>query len=155
MLIPSGNDFNSAIQTVTIIAGTNNSIVNIPVTDDDIVEGDEIFSMSLTVPSSLGPGIIIGTITSAIVTIIDTTGKYYHCSDSSVSYLVMYVHLVIRVRFESNQYIGLEASGFLLVTLELFRGSTAYPFNVSVTLSEQSPVSAQGISRMCIIMCGL
>ena len=91
-VIPLGNDFNSAAQTVTIIAGTNSSMVNIPVKDDNIVEGDETFSMSLTVPSSFGPGIITGTITSATVTIIDTTGKYYHCSDSSVSYLVMYVH---------------------------------------------------------------
>ena len=92
LLIPSGNDFNSATQTVTIIAGTNSIMVNIPVTDDNIVEGDETFSMSLTVPSSFGPGIITGANTSATVTIVDTTGKYYHCSDSSVSYLVMYVH---------------------------------------------------------------
>ena len=78
MLIPSGNDFNSTTQAVTITAGTNSSMVNIPVTDDNIVEGDETFSMSLTVPSSLGPGITTGTITSATVTIIDTTGKHYH-----------------------------------------------------------------------------
>ena len=78
MLIPSGNDFNSTTQAVTITAGTNSSMVNIPVTDDNIVEGDETFSMSLTVPSLLGPGITTGTITSATVTIIDTTGKHYH-----------------------------------------------------------------------------
>ena len=60
-------------------------MVNIPVTDhdDNIVEGDETFSMGLTVPSSLGPGITTGTITSATVTIIDTTGKHCHCSNSS------------------------------------------------------------------------
>ena len=52
--------------------------MNIPVTDDNIVEGDETFSMSLTVPSSLSPGIATGTITSAAVTIIDTTGQHYH-----------------------------------------------------------------------------
>ena len=55
-------------------------MVNIPVTVDSIVEGNETFSMSLTVPSSLGPGITTGTITSATVTIIDTTGKHYHCT---------------------------------------------------------------------------
>ena len=54
--------------------------MNIQVTDDNIVEGDETFSMSLTVPSSLGPGITTGTITSATVTIIDTTGRHYHCT---------------------------------------------------------------------------
>ena len=49
--------------------------MNIPVTDDNIVEGDETFSISLTVPSSLGPGITTGTITSAVITIIDTSSE--------------------------------------------------------------------------------
>ena len=70
-----GNDFNSTTQTVIINAGTNSSMVSIPVTDDSIVEGDETFSMSLTVPSSLGPGIRTGAITNATVTIIDTSGE--------------------------------------------------------------------------------
>ena len=42
-------------------------MMNIPVTDDNIVEGEETFSMNITVPSSLGPGITTGTITSATV----------------------------------------------------------------------------------------
>ena len=70
-----GNDFNPTTQTFTIVAGTNSSMVNIPVTDDNIIEGDETFSMSLTVPSSLGPGITTGTITSTTVTIIDTSSE--------------------------------------------------------------------------------
>ena len=45
-------------------------------TSDDIVEGDEIFNMNLKVPSSLGPGVIAGSVTSAIGTIIDTTSTY-------------------------------------------------------------------------------
>ena len=44
-------------------------------TDDDIVEEDEMFGISLNVPSSLGPGIIAGSRTSATGTIIDTTSK--------------------------------------------------------------------------------
>ena len=52
--------------------------MNIPVTDDNIVEGDETFSMSLTVPSSHDPGITTGTITSATVTIIDTSSELHH-----------------------------------------------------------------------------
>ena len=43
----------------------------------------------------------------------------------------------------------------MLVTLELVRGTSAYPFNVTVTPSEQSPVSAKGNSIMCVIMCRL
>ena len=45
-------------------------------TDDNIVEGNEMFRMSLNVPSSLGPEIIAGSITNATVTIIDTTGMW-------------------------------------------------------------------------------
>ena len=41
------------------------------------------------------------------------------------------------------------------MTLKLVRGTSVYPFNVTVTPSEQSPVSAEGNSIMCIIMCGL
>ena len=61
------------MQTITIAAGTTSSAVNISVTDDNIVEGDETFSMSLSIPSSHGTGLTAGAITSATATIIDTT----------------------------------------------------------------------------------
>ena len=48
------------------------------------------------------------------------------------------------VNFVSKQYTGSELEGFVLVTLELLNGTSAYPFNVAVIPSEQSPVSAQG-----------
>ena len=76
--VGSGFDFDSTPQNIMITAGTNSSMVNIPVTNDDIVEQYETFSMSLTVPSSLGPGITTGTITSATVTIIDTSSELHH-----------------------------------------------------------------------------
>ena len=44
-------------------------------TNDNIVEGDEMFSMSLNVPSSLGPQIIVGLASSATGIIKDSTGK--------------------------------------------------------------------------------
>ena len=40
-----------------------------------------------------------------------------------------------------------------MVKLELTNGVSSNPFNVTVTPSEQSPVSAQGNSVMCMIMC--
>ena len=40
---------------------------------DDIVEGNETFNMSLNVPSSLGPGIVAGSVTSATGIILDST----------------------------------------------------------------------------------
>ena len=64
-------DFNSAMQTATITAGTNSSTVNIAVIDDDIVEGDETFTMNLNVP--MLPGITAGAFTGTVATIIDTS----------------------------------------------------------------------------------
>ena len=54
--------------------------MNITVVNDNIVEGDEMFTMNLNLPSSLGPGIVAGTTTIATATIIDTTSKLYHCN---------------------------------------------------------------------------
>ena len=66
------------MQNITISAGTNFSIVNIPIIADDIVERIETFCMSLTVSSLVGPGISNGAITSATVTIIDTSSELNH-----------------------------------------------------------------------------
>ena len=40
---------------------------------DTIVEGNEMFNMSLKVPSSLGPGIVADSVTSATGIIVDST----------------------------------------------------------------------------------
>ena len=69
-------DFSSVTQNAIITAGTNTSTVNIPIENDDIVEGDETFTMNLNVPVS--PGIIAGTITMATATIIDTSSRLHH-----------------------------------------------------------------------------
>ena len=63
--------------------------------------------------------------------------------------------LGITVRFTQDQFTGSETTGFVIVHLELHGGTSANPFSVTVTPSEQSPVSAEGNSIMCIIMCGL
>ena len=60
----------------------------------------------------------------------------------------------ITVRFTQDQFAGSETTGFVIVNLELDGGTSAYPFNVTITPSEQSPVSAEGNSIMCI-MCGM
>ena len=57
----------------------------------------------------------------------------------------------VRVRFTQNQFTGSEATGFVLVHLELNRGKSAFPFSVTVTPLEQSPVSAEGNSLIFII----
>ena len=83
-----------------------------------------MFSMSLNVPPSLGPGVVAGSVTSATGIIIDSS--------------------TISVRFTQRQYTGSEAIGFVMITLELVGGTSSNPFSVTVTPSEQSPVSAIG-----------
>ena len=74
-------DFNSTMHTVTIFNGTNSTKVNIPVTDDDIAEGNEMFNITLCLPSSLnGAGVRLANdnnIVSATGIIIDTTSESY------------------------------------------------------------------------------
>ena len=52
----------------------------------------------------------------------------------------------IKVDFTQNQFTGSEAARFVLVIVKLRNGTSAFPFNVTVTASEQSPVSAEGNS---------
>ena len=44
-------------------------------TNDNIVEGNETLYMILNVPSSLAPGVVAGTNSSALGIIIDSSGK--------------------------------------------------------------------------------
>ena len=79
ILTAGGNvDFNSTMQTVTITSGSNSSTINIAVMNDNIVEGDETFTMKLNVSASLGPVIVPGTITMATANIIDTSSRLHH-----------------------------------------------------------------------------
>ena len=71
---------------------------------------------------------------------------------------VLYVHslLELTVRFQSTHYTGREDEGFILVILELIGGRSDYPFNVTVTPSEQSPVSAESNNAYIrILKCSL
>ena len=91
MLVSGSNvDFNSAIQTATITAGTNSSTVNIAVIDDDIVEGDETFTMNLNV--LMLPGITAGAVTMSTATIIDTSSKL--CTSYKMVGLLWLIHYV-------------------------------------------------------------
>ena len=72
-----GTDFTSSLLTATIPTGATTTTVRVPVMRDNIVEGDEMFSITLTVPSSLGPGIVAGSVTSATGIIVDSTSKGY------------------------------------------------------------------------------
>ncbi|XP_065917231.1 uncharacterized protein [Dysidea avara] len=117
-------DFMPTPLTAVIPVGATNTTVRVPVMSDNIVEGDEVFSMSLNVPSSLGPGIVAGAINRTTGIIVDTSK--------------------IRVRFAQKQYTGSEDTGFVEVTLELVGGTSSIPFDVIVTPLQRSPVSVKG-----------
>ena len=69
------DDFISTRLTATFPAYAAITTVRVPVMSDNIVEGDEMFSMSLNVPSLLGPDIKAGSVTSATGIILDSTSK--------------------------------------------------------------------------------
>ena len=58
----------------------------------------------------------------------------------------MHYFIAVDVQFSQDRFIGSEASGFVMVNLELIGGSSASPFTVLVTPLEQLPVSAEGNS---------
>ena len=51
---------------------------------------------------------------------------------------------MVGVRFTQSRYTGSETIGYVTVSIELVGGTTASSFNITVTPSEQSPVSAEG-----------
>ena len=69
-------DFNSTTQTVTIIAGTSSTTVNITLQDDNIPELDKVFNITLAVPPSSGSIILASNLESAIAVISDTSCKF-------------------------------------------------------------------------------
>ena len=71
---------------------------------------------------------------------------------SIIHYTIINVFVVVNVQFSQARFNGSEASGFVLFNLVL-SGLSAIPFNVTVTPSEQSPVSAEGNIVCIIIMC--
>ena len=68
-------DFNTAPLTATFASGMTMINVSVPVTRDDIAEGNEMFDLTLTVPSSLAPSITAGDRDTAVGVITDSTSK--------------------------------------------------------------------------------
>ena len=110
---------------------------------DNMVEGDEMFNMSLNVPSSLGPGIVAGTINKATGIIVDSTSKSFLIELYALTSIFI---TDITVQFTQKQYTGSEDTEFVLVVMKLVGGISSRPFDVTITPLEQSPVSAEGNS---------
>ena len=72
-------DYISGPYTVTFPAGMTRVPFNITINDDDILEGNENFMLTIN-PSSVPTGVTVGTPDQATVTIVDGDGKYIDCS---------------------------------------------------------------------------
>ena len=68
-------DYDSTPLSVTFSAGSNSTIVNVPVINDNIAEELEKFDLSFTIPSSLESRVISGAITKAVGNITDNASK--------------------------------------------------------------------------------
>ena len=70
-----------------------------------------------------------------------------------ITKLLQTFHAGITVRFTQSSYNAMENTGSLDVELELVGGTSASSFNVFVTPSEQSPISAEGNNVLCVLLC--
>ena len=67
-------DYGSGPYTVTFPAGVTSVPFDIPINDDDILEGDEDFMLTIN-PSSVPTGVNVGNPDQATVTIMDDDRK--------------------------------------------------------------------------------
>ena len=66
-------DYTSGPYSVTFPAGVTSVLFNISINDDNIVEDNETFM--LTINSSLATGVMVGNPSQATMTIVDNDGK--------------------------------------------------------------------------------
>ena len=74
-MIGGGEDYESGPYTVTIPAKATTAQFNVTINDDDILEGNETFNLTI-MASSLPSRIDIGNPAQATVTIVDNDGKH-------------------------------------------------------------------------------
>ena len=67
-------DYDSGPYTVTFPAGKTTVIFNIPINDDNILEGNENFILTINT-SSLSDGVTRGDLDQATVTIVDNDDR--------------------------------------------------------------------------------
>ena len=68
-------DYTSGPYTVTFPAGQTTATFDVPINDDDILEGNENFILTIN-PSSLPSDVSVGDPDQATVTIVDNDRKY-------------------------------------------------------------------------------
>ena len=67
-------DYDSGPYTVTIPAGQTTATFNVPINDDNVLEGNENFTLTINT-SSLSNGVTHGNLDQATVTILDNDDR--------------------------------------------------------------------------------
>ena len=68
----AGQDYTAVTGTLTFAAGQNLATFTVPILDDSLVEGNETFNITLSNPTD---GLLLGTPTTAVVTIVDNDSQ--------------------------------------------------------------------------------
>ena len=86
-----GIDYSSGNYTVTFPAGHTNVVFNVSINNDAILEGSEIFNLTIS-PSFVPSGVIIDNPDQIIVTIMDDEGSNNEMMD--YIYILYYIFIV-------------------------------------------------------------
>jgi hypothetical protein len=114
----AGADYTTTSGTLSFTAGQTSATFNVPILDDNAVEGNETFSVTLSAPS---PGATIGAQNPAVVTIVDVENGV--------------------VQFASPTYTVAEDGGSITITVTRSGGSTGA---VSVNYATSSGTATSG-----------
>ena len=69
-------DYDSGPYSITFIAGDIRVTFNVTVTDDNVFEGKESFTLTIN-PNSLPKSVVVDDPRNATVTIVDNDGEYF------------------------------------------------------------------------------
>ena len=72
-MIGENEDYNSGHYNVTFSVGVSSALFAIPITDDEILEQSETFTIEI---SLLPINVIVGDVSETTITIINDDGKY-------------------------------------------------------------------------------
>ena len=117
-------DYSSFPISATFTAGNISTVINIPVTTDNIAELSEKFRISFSVSPSVNDYVIPGDIKTAIGIITDNTSKIKNHNNFIVKW--SYILLGVTVTFSQSTYSIYEDSGVVQPVLIFSNPSSIY-----------------------------
>ena len=137
----SENDYLYGVHTGTFTSGVTLTFVDVPICNDNVLEGDETFSISIV--SNSHPDVVTnGSPDHVNITIVDNDGKC-HVSYALVDIYPHSLIVDITVNFSSSLYFGRETNGLVQIDLLI-----SNPSSVDITLqveSDDAGATSEGI----------